>query len=303
MSYDGPAEWSLSRFILHYAALCAAAGGVEAFCISSEMRGLTQIRAAGNSFPAVTALRALAGEVRGLLGPDAKISYAADWSEYFGYQPQDGSGDVYFHLDPLWADPQIDFIGIDNYMPLADWRDEEGHVDGEDWPAIYDVGYLKSNIEGGEGYDWYYHSPEARAAQIRTPITDGAHDEPWVYRYKDLRRWWQNHHHPRIGGERQAAPTDWQPMSNKFLDLKSSESALPHHSSGARDDLMQMQYLRALSEYWRDPARNPISDEYGLQCWICRAPSFGLGTRGPFPSFPTMSIYGAMGRITAGVIG
>ena len=32
-----------------------------------------------------------------------KMTYAADWSEYFGHQPQDGSGDVYFHLDPLWA--------------------------------------------------------------------------------------------------------------------------------------------------------------------------------------------------------
>ncbi|HBB82840.1 MAG TPA: hypothetical protein DC031_06120, partial [Sulfitobacter sp.] len=38
VSYNGPEEWTLSRFILHYAALCAAAGGVEAFCISSEMR-------------------------------------------------------------------------------------------------------------------------------------------------------------------------------------------------------------------------------------------------------------------------
>ena len=304
--YNGPEEWTLSRFILHYAALCAAAGGVEAFCISSEMRGLTQIRAAGNSFPAVAALRALAGEVRALLGPEVKISYAADCSEYFGYHPQDGSGDVFFHLDPLWADPQIDFIGIDNYMPLSDWRDEEGHLDGENWPAIYDVGYLKSNIEGGEGYDWYYHSPEARDAQIRTPISDGAHDEPWVYRYKDLRQWWESPHHPRIGGQRQAAPTEWQPMSkpiwfteygcaaidkganqpNKFLDLKSSESALPHYSTGARDDLMQMQYLRAISDYWRDPAHNPISEEYGAPMLdMTRAFVWAWDTR-PFPFFP-----------------
>ncbi|MEP3687303.1 MAG: glycoside hydrolase/phage tail family protein [Sulfitobacter dubius] len=306
VSYNGPEEWSLSRFILHYAALCAAAGGVEAFCISSEMRGLTQIRGTANSFPAVVALRMLAREVRALLGPEVKISYAADWSEYFGYQPQDGSGDLYFHLDPLWADEDIDFIGIDNYMPLADWRDEAGHLDGAQWPAIYDVDYLQSNIEGGEGYDWYYHSPEARAAQIRTPITDGAHDEPWVYRYKDLRNWWEKHHHQRIGGERQAAPTDWQPMSkpiwfteygcaavdkganqpNKFLDLKSSESALPHYSTGARDDLMQMQYLRAMSEYWRDPAHNPTSTEYsGPMLDMSRAFVWAWDTR-PFPFFP-----------------
>ena len=86
------------------------------------MRGLTQIRGA-SGFAAVGHLRALASEVRQILGPDTKIGYAADWSEYFGYQPTDGSGDRYFHLDPLWADENIDFIGIDNYMPLSDWRD------------------------------------------------------------------------------------------------------------------------------------------------------------------------------------
>ena len=42
VSYYGPDEWSYRRFILHYAHLCALAGGVGAFCIGSEMRGLTQ---------------------------------------------------------------------------------------------------------------------------------------------------------------------------------------------------------------------------------------------------------------------
>ena len=57
------------------------------------------------------------------------IGYAADWSEYFEHQPGDGSGDVFCHLDPLWADPEIDFIDIDNYMPLSDWRDGFDHLD------------------------------------------------------------------------------------------------------------------------------------------------------------------------------
>ena len=34
-----------------------------------------------------------------------------------------------FHLDPLWASPDVDFIGIDNYMPLTDWRDGATHLD------------------------------------------------------------------------------------------------------------------------------------------------------------------------------
>ncbi|MEO0936997.1 MAG: glycoside hydrolase/phage tail family protein [Pseudomonadota bacterium] len=306
VAYTGPDEWTFSRFILHYAALCAAAGGVESFCIGSELRGLTQLRGANHSFPFVAALRALAGEVRTLVGPGTKIGYAADWSEYFGYHPQDGSGNIYFHLDPLWADAHIDFIGIDNYMPLSDWREGRDHLDAQSWDSIYNLGYLWSNIEGGEGYDWYYHSPEAEAAQIRTPITDGAHDEPWVFRYKDIRNWWSQTHHNRIDGVREAAPTAWLPQMkpfwftelgcaavdkgtnqpNKFLDEKSSESSLPKHSNGARDDLIQKHYLRAMHSYWAEPSHNPVSAEYGGPMLdMSRAFVWAWDTR-PYPFFP-----------------
>ncbi|MDO5641880.1 MAG: glycoside hydrolase TIM-barrel-like domain-containing protein, partial [Paracoccus sp. (in: a-proteobacteria)] len=111
ITYTGPAEWSYRRFILHYAHLCTLAGGIDSFLIGSEMVGLTQLRGAGNSFPAVAELRRLAADVRAILGPQVKISYAADWSEYFGYHP--GGGEAFFHLDPLWSDANIDFIGID----------------------------------------------------------------------------------------------------------------------------------------------------------------------------------------------
>ena len=306
VTYTGPQEWTLTRFILHYAALCAAAGGVDAFCIGSEMRGLTQIRSGRNAFPAVQAFIALAGQVRALVGPQTKISYAADWSEYFGYQPQDGTGDRLFHLDPLWADPEIDFIGIDNYMPLSDWREGVAHVDAQSWDSIYNLGYLQSGIEGGEGYDWYYASVEERAAQIRTPITDGAHGEPWIYRYKDIRNWWGNLHHDRIDGQRVNDPTGWLPghkpvwfteygcaaidkgtnQPNKFLDLKSSESSLPRHSDGARDDLIQMQYLRAMIGYWDQPENNPQGIEYdGPMIDMRRAFVWAWDVR-PYPFFP-----------------
>ncbi len=42
--YSGPNEWSLRRMVLHYAWLARAAGGVDAFLIGSELRGLTTIR-------------------------------------------------------------------------------------------------------------------------------------------------------------------------------------------------------------------------------------------------------------------
>ncbi len=306
VEYRGPAEASYRRFILHYAHLCAAAGGVEAFCIGSELRGLTQIRGPGNSYPAVTELRALAGECRTILGPAVRIGYAADWSEYFGHRPQDGSGDVIFHLDPLWADPAIDFVGIDNYLPLSDWRDGEDHLDAAAVPAIYDLSYLRGNIEGGEGYDWYYASAEAADAQERTPIADGAHGEDWLFRVKDIRSWWSNLHYDRPGGVRSDMPTAWVPSSkpiwfteigcgaidkgtnapNKFWDPKSSESGLPPYSNGRRDDFLQMQALIAQLGYWADPATNPTSDIYGgpmvdldhafVWAWDAR----------PYPNFP-----------------
>lgn len=304
VTYSGPNEWRYNRFVLHQAALCAAAGGVDSFCIGSELVSLTQIRGAAG-FPAVQALKALAAQCRLILGPGVKIGYAADWTEYFGYHPQDGSGDLYFHLDPLWADPNIDFVGIDNYMPLSDWRDTEDHADSA-WGAVHDLAYLRANIEGGEGYDWYYESSDARDAQNRTPITDGAHGEPWVWRYKDIRNWWQNAHHERIGGTRQENPTAWEPRSkpiwftelgcaavnkgtnqpNKFLDPKSSESSLPYYSNGLRDETIQRQYLRAMLGYWSEPVHNPQSDVYaGPMLDMSRAFVWAWDAR-PYPWFP-----------------
>ncbi len=308
VTYHGPQEWGLRRFILHYAALCAAAGDVNSFCIGSEMRALTQIRGA-SGFPAVAQLRSLAAEVRALLGPNTKIGYAADWSEYYGYQPDDGSGDRYFHLDPLWADENIDFVGIDNYMPLSDWRDGDDHLDAAAGArSIYDLKYLQSNIEGGEGYDWYYRGSDQSDAQIRTPIEDADHGEPWVWRYKDLRNWWSKPHHERINGVRRPNRTAWKPKSkpiwftelgcaaidkgtnqpNKFIDPKSSESKYPKYSNGLRDDLMQVQYLRAVLGYWNAPGKNPMSDVYGRRMIdLTNAYVWAWDAR-PYPTFPNL---------------
>ena len=306
VTYLGPQSWGYRRFVLHYAHLCAAAGGVEAFCIGSELRALTQIRGAGDSFPAVVALRQLAADVRSILGPSVKLSYAADWSEYFGYH--DASGNVQFHLDPLWADPNIDFIGIDNYMPVSDWRNGEDHADAA-WDSIYNLDYLKTNIAGGERFDWYYASEADAAAQVRTPIQDGQHGEPWVFRPKDLKSWWSNPHHDRVGGVRSAVPTAWVPRSkpvrftefgcpaidkgtnqpNLFVDPKSSESFVPRGSTGQRDDLIQMQYLRAMAEFWADGGNNPLSPVYGGRMVdMARAYVWAWDAR-PYPEFPNLT--------------
>ena len=311
VSWAGPVgDWGLRRMILHYAHLCKAAGGVDAFLIGSEMPGLTTIRSDAASYPAVQAYRDLLADVRSILDPGTKLGYAADWSEYFGHHPQDGSGDVFFHLDPLWADPKIDFVGIDNYMPLSDWRDALTHADAsEGWPAIHDRAYLQANIAGGEGFDWFYASAADRTAQVRTPITDGSAGKPWVFRTKDLRAWWSSPHHNRLGGVESASPTAWVPQSkpiwftelgcpaidrgtnqpNVFFDPKSSESYTPHFSRGWRDDAIQRAYLEATYLWWGTPTNNPVSPLYGGR--MVHVPECAAWTwdARPYPFFPGLT--------------
>lgn len=300
-------EWSYRRFLLHYANLAKQAGGVEAFLIGSEFRGLTTCRDSNGSHPAVGHLKDLAGRVRQILGVDCKLTYGADWSEYFGHHPDDEPGTIVFHLDPLWADANIDAIGIDNYMPLTDWRKDRHHLDSQRAATPYEKDYLQSRIAGGEGFDWYYKNTSDRENQIRSPIQDGAYQKPWVYRYKDLVNWWSNHHFNRQSGIEAVNPTAWQPKSkpiwfteigcaavhlgsnqpNKFPDPKSAEDALPHHSNGARDDFAQRSMLDAVLDYWQQQgSTNPVSPTYNqsmvdpdniyLWAWDAR----------PFPAFP-----------------
>ena len=301
-------EWSYRRFILHYADLAMAAGGVDFFLLGSEFRGLTWLRNQQLDYPFVHALKDLAHDVRSVVGARCKISYGADWSEYFGHQPPNEGGYVRYHLDALWSDDNIDAIGIDNYMPLSDWRSGDRHLDATRADTGFDIDYLQSNIAAGEGYDWYYASEEDRAREVRSAITDGTAGKAWVYRYKDLVNWWQNAHFDRTNGQEATVSTDWVPQSkpiwftelgcpavhlganepNRFPDPKSAESGSPYHSTGTRDDGAQRAMLEASLAYWdaQIGAKNPISNLYNgpmvdpdqiyLWAWDAR----------PFPVFP-----------------
>ena len=308
VSYTGPDEWTFRRFILHYAHLCDLAGGVDQFCIGTEMVGPTTVRSNASTYPFVDALVTLAADVSGIMGSGTEVGYAADWSEYHSHRPTDGTGDVYFNMDPLWSSAHIDFIGIDNYLPLSDWRDGDDHLDfAAGNKSIYDTEYLKSNVEGGEYYDWFYASDTDRGTQTRTNITDGAHSKPWVFRQKDIKSWWQENHVNRPGGTESGGNTSWTPESkpiyfteygcpavdkgpnqpNVFVDPKSSESFFPHFSSGARDDDIQRQYIRAMVEYWEDNSNNPASSVYSGRMIDKDKLIYWSYDARPWPTFPT----------------
>ena len=197
--------------------------------------------------------------------------------------------------------PQFDTAWADEF---AAWRDGTEHADAALSRAGHDLSYLSANAEGGEGYDWYYASTADRLTQTRTPISDTAQGEDWVFRVKDIRGWWANPHHDRPGGVRSATPTGWVPQSkpvwltetgcpavdkganqpNVFVDPKSAESALPHFSTGSRDDLIQRRYIEAMIGHWA--ADDTVSALYSgpmiapadIHVWTWDAR--------PFPDFP-----------------
>ncbi|RAI42615.1 baseplate multidomain protein megatron [Rhodoplanes roseus] len=302
--------WCYRGMVLHYAELAAAAGGVAAFLIGSELVGLTRLRSASGVYPGVTALAALAADVKAILGPGTCVTYGADWTEYGAHVVDAAATEVRFPLDALWASPAIDAIGIDWYAPLADWRDTADHLDRALADDIHDRDYLARNLRAGEAFDWFYADETARLLQIRTPITDGL-GQPWMFRQKDLWSFWPNPHHERVGGVALASPTAFVPRSKPirltevgcpavdkganqpsvFPDAKSSEGGRPWFSTGRRDDLIQRRFLEAVLATF-DPAHgasqetNPVSPLYGGRMVDPASITLWTWDARPWPQFP-----------------
>lgn len=128
---------------------------------------------------------------------------------------------------------------------------------------------------------WTPHSPVGVVQQISSVSVEllGSTmqiESPWVPRSKPI--WFTE-----FGC---AAIDKGTNQPNKFLDPKSSESDVPRYSSGRRDDLIQAQYLRAMMDYWSDPAHNPVSEVYGSPMLdMSRAHAWAWDAR-PWPAFP-----------------
>jgi len=223
-------------FINHYADLVKTK--VDAFIIGSELKGLTKLTDFPGNYPSVNELVNLATTVKSNVGSAVKVTYAADWSEY---HHTDGG---WYHMDPLWASSNIDFIGIDAYFPLTDSPTQ-----------TYDIDEIKAGWTSGEGYDWYY-SDIARTTKVNlTP----------QYAWKNLSWFWNNTHvNPN------SVATSWTPQLKKiwfteygfpsvdgatnqpnvFFDPSTSSSALPYYSRGRVDMRAQRVGIAATEAQW-----------------------------------------------------
>jgi len=221
-----------NRFVLHYADLTK--GKVDAFIIGSELVGMTSFTDKANNYPAVNHLVSLAAKVKATLGKEAKIAYAADWSEY---HHTDGG---WYNLDPLWASPNIDFVGIDSYFPLT-----------EDLPqAQITEEKIKEAWEKGEGWEYYYQTNRSKKTNFKG----------FDYAWKNLEHWWSSTHTNPDYKE-----TSWKPkmkpiwfteigfpstdgcanQPNVFYDPSSKESYFPRASRSKVNFQAQREALNA----------------------------------------------------------
>lgn len=253
-----------NAFILHYANLVK--DYCDAFIIGSEMIGLTKIYTEvdnNRTYPAVDCFINLASQVRSILGSNVKIGYAGDWSEY--HHTNDG----WYNMDKLWADSNIDFVGIDAYFPLTDKK--ESLITKQD---------VKDGWTSGEGYDWIY-TDSGRTAKSAIEAK---------YAWKNIEWWWKNYHVNPNGNT-----TDWIPQSkkiwfteygfasvdgtsnepNKFYDPKSIDGGFPRFSEGKLDYFAQRKAIQATEEVW---VNSTMIERKFLWAWDAR----------PYPFFPNL---------------
>ncbi len=251
-----------NAFINHYANLVKTK--VDAFCIGSELIGLTKLTNTTGNYPAVNALVSLAASVKSTVGSGVKVTYAADWSEYHH------TAGGWYNMDPLWASSNIDFIGIDAYFPLTDSTRQ-----------IYDIDEVKAGWTSGEGYDWYY-SDAPRT--IKTTLTP-------QFAWKNLAWFWNNTHiNPN------SVATAWTPQAKKiwfteygfpsvdcatnqpnvFFDPSSSSSSFPYHSKGRVDMRAQRVGIAATQEQWQGSS---MVERMFTWSWDAR----------PFPYWPDLT--------------
>jgi hypothetical protein len=243
-----------NEFIMHYARLTKNL--CDVFVIGSEMKGLTSISDFSGNFPAVLEFEKLAGMVRG--ANSAKLTYAADWSEYHSHNGV-------YNMDSLWASPNIDFIGIDAYFPLTDTLNR---------PKIQEI---KDGWTSGEGYDYYLKNGEK------------IFYENARFSWKNMRFFLENEHFNVDGTKTKFIPKSkkiWftefgfpsvdlctnQP--NVFYDPTSSESFLPKFSKGIVDFEAQKEALVGTFEFLNE--NKDIIENAFVWCYDLR----------PYPFFP-----------------
>jgi hypothetical protein len=237
-------------FIKHYAGL--EHNGVQLkevisdFIIGSEFQKLTSYHNSAYEFKAVTEFKELAADVRSIVGNDVKLTYAANWSEY--HHTEGG----WYHMDPLWSDPNIDYIGLDAYFRITNDHTSQ-KVTSE---------AVKAGWGSGIDYDYYLKGDTYMPLDER-------------YATKNFEWFWKNTHVNPDGKE-----TDWQPKMKpivfteagftavdkttnepfKYSDPTTKGADLPVGSQGTIDPKIQYDAVVGTIQFLNELATNPDNE-------------------------------------------
>lgn len=243
------------KFILHYASLThngiRLKDVIDGFIIGSELEGLTKYENQVNTFPAVDQLVSLAEKARKALGAKVSISYAANWSEYHH------SDNGWHHLDKLWMDPNINFIGINGYFPLT------SHLNDHD---ECNIAQIQEGWESGEAYDYYIEDRDKKELKPEWAVAN--------FEY-----WWKNRHLNPDGSYSLWVPkakpivftelgftainkTTHEPY--RYLDVANPITSLPKGSDGTVDTKYQYDAIRATTNFIRELLSRPGNNDMTL---------------------------------------
>ncbi len=165
--YSGPTEWSYRRLILHYAKLCRLAGGVDAFLIGSELRGLTTLRSSAGELSRSSPRSSRSPPMCESILPGTKHLLCRRLDRIF--RPSAGgrfgrrllpSRSAVGHRPPSISSASTITCRSPTGATVPRISTSLPAIRSGDAPD-----YLEANIAGGEGFDWYYASgPGSRCA-------------------------------------------------------------------------------------------------------------------------------------------
>ena len=197
--------------------------------------------------------------------------------------------EVRFPLDPLWASPAIDAVGIDYYAPLADWRDERRPsrpraraIDlrprlsraAISAAARLTTGTMPTTPRATAQTAQRHHRRPRQAVGVprqgSLELVGAA-----AFRARRRRRACSADRLGAAVASRSGSPKSAVPRSTRaptsracFPIRNRPRSRLPYFSNGARDDLIQRRMLEAVlgafdPAFGADDAHNPVSPVYG----------------------------------------
>ena len=106
-----------NAFIEHYLNLSVGAttlkDNIDAFMIGASYTGMTSATFTTGVYPGVTGFQNIAAIAKSILPSNVKVVYGANYTEYHS----DING--WYNMDPLWADSNVDIVGIEAYFPIT----------------------------------------------------------------------------------------------------------------------------------------------------------------------------------------